>query len=108
METIKLKFKKDRKVFVPDRDIDLPDNYEIEIEKPAQKKEMTDEEIEQYVQETREKFVKDFKEKYGIDLSNDPFVELIGIDAKHSINTTWVDDKKRVGEAIWEKYHGKE
>ncbi len=28
---LKLKYKKDKKVFVPEKDIDLPDNYEIEL-----------------------------------------------------------------------------
>ena len=34
MPTIKIRYKKDRKVFVPDRDVDLPDNFEIEIPEP--------------------------------------------------------------------------
>lgn len=105
METIKLKFNKDRKVFIPDRDIDLPDNFEVEIEKPLPQKGMKDEEIEKYVQVTREKFVKEFKEKYGIDLSNDSFVKLIGSEAKYSMYTTYKDDKKRIMDSIWEKYH---
>lgn len=48
---------------------------------------------------------KNFKEKYGIDLSEDPFIQLIGIDAKHSMNTGYLDDKQRIMDAIWEKYH---
>ena len=31
MPTIKIRYKKDRKVFVPEREVDFPDNYEIEI-----------------------------------------------------------------------------
>ncbi len=31
MGTIKLKYKKSRKVFVPEKEIDLPDNFEIDI-----------------------------------------------------------------------------
>ena len=31
MSTIKIWYKKDRKVFVPDREVDLPDNFEIEL-----------------------------------------------------------------------------
>ncbi len=31
MPTIKIRYKKDRKVFVPDREVDLPDNFEVEL-----------------------------------------------------------------------------
>ncbi len=104
METMKLKYRKSRKVFIPDKEIDLPDNFEIEIEKPVRKKEMSDKEIEIYVQKLRDEFVKKYKSKYGIDMSNDPFIELIGCDAKYLSKTTYKDDKKRIIEAIWEKY----
>ena len=33
MDKIKLRYKKDKKVFVPEREIDLPDDFEIEISK---------------------------------------------------------------------------
>ncbi len=105
MNTLKLKYKKDRKVFVPDREVDLPDNFEIEIEKPVHGTGMTDEELEIYVQKLREEFVREFKRKYGIDMSNDPFLELLGCDARYLSKTTYKDDKKRIMEAIWEKYH---
>ncbi len=35
MPTFKIRYKKDRKVFVPDKKVDLPDNFEIEIHEPA-------------------------------------------------------------------------
>ncbi len=66
---------------------------------------MTDEELEIYVQKLREEFVREFKRKYGIDMSNDPFLELLGCDARYLSKTTYKDDKKRIMEAIWEKYH---
>ncbi|MFA5806308.1 MAG: hypothetical protein WC879_16880 [Melioribacteraceae bacterium] len=107
METMKLRYKKNRKVFVPDKDVDLPDNFELEIEKPIVRKEdeMTDKELEVYVKKLREEFVKEFKEKYGIDMTDDPFLELIGSEAKYLRNTTYEDDKKRIIEAVSEKYN---
>ena len=105
MDKIKLRYKKDKKVFVPEKEIDLPDNFEVEIESSTQKEEMTDEEIEKYVKKIREEFIKEYKEKYGIDKSNDPFIELIGIDAKYSMNTSYSNDKQRIMDTIWEKYH---
>ena len=105
MDKIKLRYKKDKKVFIPEKEVDLPDNFEVEIESSTQKEEMTEEEIEKYVKKIREEFIKEYKEKYGIDKSNDPFIELIGIDAKYSMNTSYLNDKQRIMEAIWEKYH---
>lgn len=106
MDTIKLKYKKNRKVFVPENPVDLPDNFELEIEKPIVRKEdeMTDKELEIYVKKLREEFVKDFKKKYGIDMTNDSFLELIGSEAKYLRNTTYKDDKKRIIEAVAEKH----
>lgn len=104
MPTIKIRYKKDRKVFVPDREVDLPDNFEVEIEKPIHKTEMTDEELEIYVQKLREEFVKEFKKKYGIDMTDDPFLQLIGSEAKYLRNTTYLDDKKRIIDAVAEKH----
>ena len=105
MSTVKIRYKKDKKVFVPEKEVDFPDNYEVEIEEPVENKDTNDEEIEIYVQKLREEFVKDYKEKYGIDKSNDPFLKLIGIDAKYSRNTNYLDDKKRIIDAIWDKYY---
>lgn len=43
MSTIKLKYKRDKKIFVPEEQIDLPDDFEVEIEKPVQFRKVTDE-----------------------------------------------------------------
>ena len=64
MDKIKLRYKKDKKVFVPERDIDLPDDYEIEIseiltgEKTVQAKEIP------WQSNIREDFIQYFLHKY--------------------------------------------
>ncbi|HED36981.1 MAG TPA: hypothetical protein ENI76_01845 [Ignavibacteria bacterium] len=82
----------------------MPDNFEVEIEGQLIERKITDEEIEQYVQTLRDEFVKEYKEKYGIDKSNDPFLKLIGSDAKFSRFTSYLDDKKRIIDAVSEKH----
>lgn len=104
MPTIKIRYKRDRKVFVPEMEVDLPDNYEVEIEEPVENKGTNNEDIEANVQKLREEFVKEFKEKYGIDMTGDPFLKLIGSEAKYLRNTTYEDDKKRIIEAVAEKH----
>ncbi len=106
METIKLRYKKGRKIFIPQEEVDLPDDYELEIEKPVLKSEpeILNEKIEDYKKRLREEFVKEFKGEYGIDMSNDPFLELIGCESEYLSKTTYLDDKKRIIDAVTEKH----
>jgi len=102
MSKIKLKYKKDLKVFVPDKDVDLPDNYEILIENPVITTD--DYKLQEYIKKVREDIVRNFYNKYGIDLSSDSFLEIIGSEAEYLSNTTYEDDKIRIIEAVTEKH----
>ncbi len=100
MPTIKIRYKKDRKVFVPDREVDLPDNFEVELpgiieNKGLNQKKIKDNFIEYYLKKYSNKSIKDIDEE---------LLDLIGIDAEHSKNTSYKDDKKRVMDYLSEKY----
>ena len=105
---LKLKYKKDKKVFVPEKDIDLPDNYEIEIsdilkgEKTVKNNEIS------WQSNIREDFIQYFLHKHPDKSINDideTLLNLIGINAEYSGRTSYKDDKKRVMEYLWEKYN---
>ena len=108
MDKIKLRYKKDKKVFVPERDIDLPDDYEIEIseiltgEKTIQAKEIP------WQSNIREDFIQYFLHKYpgkSIDDIDETLLSLIGVNAEYSGRTSYKDDKQRLMEYLWEKYN---
>ncbi len=101
METIKLKYKKKRKVFVPDKEVDLPDNFEVELPGINENEEIDQKKI-------KDDFIKYYLQKYPNKSINDidkELLGLIGIDAEYNRNTSYKDDKKRIMEAIYEKYH---
>jgi len=100
MKTIKLKYKKDRKVFVPDREVDLPDNFEVELPEINENKEIDQKKI-------KDNFIKYYLQKYpdkSIDDIDKELLDLIGIDAEHSRNTSYKDDNVRVMDYLSEKY----
>ncbi len=107
MNKLKLKYKKDRKAFVPDTEVEFPDGYELEIEKPPGFDFKVGENIDQNIQNSREEFIKEFLEDFGIDISSDSFVKLLGSEAKYIMNTSYQDDKRRIIEAVAEKYNGR-
>ncbi|MFA5806307.1 MAG: hypothetical protein WC879_16875 [Melioribacteraceae bacterium] len=61
MNTLKLKYKKDRKVFVPDREVDLPDDYEIEIPESETAYFLDKEILITEIEEKGRKFIPNFK-----------------------------------------------
>ncbi|GAB6282671.1 MAG: hypothetical protein STSR0008_14170 [Ignavibacterium sp.] len=108
MSTIKLKYKRDRKVFVPDKEMDLPDNYEINIpealigEKGVRISETSGQ------SSIREDFIQYYLHKYpgkSINDIDETLLELIGINADYSGRSSYKDDKLRVMEYLWEKYN---
>ncbi len=100
MPMIILKYNKEKNVFIPQSEIDLPDNFEINVPninptKGKNKKKM------------REDFIKYYLNKYPNESLSDidkDLLDLIGIDAENSSNTSYKDDKKRVMMYIWDKY----
>ena len=64
MNTVKLKYKKDRKVFVPDREVDLPDNYEIDLPDIAAQI-IKKEDLIKEIEENGKKFIPGFKLSEG-------------------------------------------
>ncbi|HED36982.1 MAG TPA: hypothetical protein ENI76_01850, partial [Ignavibacteria bacterium] len=72
MNTIKLKYKKDRKVFVPDREVDLPDNFEVELPGVKESTPIDKEKIIKEIEEEGRKYFPDFK-------SNPQVKELLGL-----------------------------
>ncbi len=101
MPTIKIRYKKDRKVFVPDREVDLPDNFEVELPGISESREIDQKKI-------KDDFIKYSLQKYSDKSINDidkELLDLIGINAEHNKIFSYKDDKKRIMEAIWEKYH---
>ena len=64
MNTVKLKYKKDRKVFVPDREVDLPDNYEVDLPDIATQI-INKEDLIREIEENGNKFIPGFKLSEG-------------------------------------------
>lgn len=109
MSSIKLRYKKDKKVFVPDKDIDLPDNFEIDIPENIVEKQINQSNDKSRQLIIKEKFVEYYLQKYPDRSINDidkNLLELIGINAEYSENSSYKDDKKRVSEYLSEKYSG--
>jgi len=108
MNTLKLKYKKDRKVFIPDREVDLPDDYEIDIpDALVEKKTVRVNEMNRH-SNIRENFIQYFLHKYPDKSINDidsTLLDLIGANAEYSGRTSYKDDKQRVMEYLWEKYN---
>ncbi len=61
MNTIKLKYKKDRKVFVPDKEVDLPDNFEVELPEIKESTPIDMEKIIKEIEVEGRKYFPDFK-----------------------------------------------
>lgn len=108
MNTIKLRYKKDKKVFIPDSAIDLPDNFEIDISEIInEKNRMNQKDVKSPHQNIKEEFITYYLQKYpnkSIDDIDKNLLDLVGINAEYSQNTTYKDDKKRVMEYLSEKY----
>ncbi|MBU0661731.1 MAG: hypothetical protein KJ799_09860 [Bacteroidetes bacterium] len=64
MNTIKLRYKKDRKVFIPDREVDLPDNFEFDL--PDIAAQIIDkEDLIREIKENGKKYIPGFKLSEG-------------------------------------------
>lgn len=64
MNTVKLKYKKDSKVFVPDREVDLPDNYEVDLPDIAAQI-INKEDLIREIEENGKKYIPGFKLSEG-------------------------------------------
>ena len=98
---LKLRYKKDKKVFEPEGDVDLPDDYEIElpdIKKPAY---FDKEKLIKEIEEDGKKYFPDFK-------LNEQIKELLGIlNSSELRNLSDEDLKKMYHENVWKAYDEK-
>ncbi len=103
MNTLKLKYKKDRKVFIPDREVDLPDNFEIELPGIKVTSFIDKENLIKGIEENGKKYIPGFKLSEGTK-------KLLGI-LKDSSLRNYSDEelKKMYHENVWrssdEKYN---
>lgn len=103
MSTIKLKYKRDKKAFVPDRDLNLPDNFEIELPEIRTPSLFDKEKLIKEIEEDGKKYFPEFK------LSPDT-KRLLGVMANSPFRDLLDEDLRRVyHENVWrssdEKYN---
>lgn len=103
MNTLKLKYKKDQKVFVPDREVDLPDNFEIEIPASETASFGVNEILIAEIEEKGRRFIPNFK-------LSDKTKKLLGILKDSPLRNLADEELKRIyHENVWrasdEKYN---
>ena len=98
---LKLRYKKDKRVFIPERDIDLPDNYEIELPDIEKASSFDKDKLIREIEEDGKKYFPDFK-------LNEQIKELLGILNSSELRNLSDEDLKRMyHENVWKAYDDK-